>query len=237
MRLTSKSAALVLIALAVAVVIGTACAMPATSDQPANNQKMSDKPSTPTNNAPVVSTPNADHVQQGIEGLDFNSGIKLDRTGGKPRLIINYTVMNRGKSDVLLFNQGDVNNPGSATVYIEPRPDGVVEISKKGFMPPDNPSPTFIVYPGATRLGPGKSFSDKIELTLSYLTRKHPYAASVSGIAMPDPVRKVRFCLGASPSEGVETKTVGEGRRKILVPDIKGLAQQRLLCSDVQEIQ
>lgn len=237
MRLTINSVALALFAFVGAVAIVTACATPVINEPPANNQKMSDKTSAPSKNAPASTTPEAGSAEQKVEGLDFKSQIKLDRQSDKPRLIINYTLTNHGKAPMLVFNQGDVSNPGAATVYIEPQSDGVVEISKKGFMPPENPSPTFIVYPGASMLAPGKSLSDKIELTLAYLTRKHPYTASASNAAMPDPVKKVRFCLGVSPADGVETKTVGEGRRKILVPDIKGLARQQVLCSEVQEIQ
>jgi len=236
MRLTINSVALVLLAFAGAVAVVTACATPVINEQPANNQKMNDETSAPSNNAPA-STPEAVSSEQKLEGLDFKSEIRLERQSGKPRLIINYTLTNQGTAAVLVFNQGDVSNPGPATVYVEPQADGVVEISKKGFMPPENPGPTYIIYPGATTLAAGKSISDKIELTLAYLTRRHPYAASASNAAMPNPVKKVRFCLGVSAAQGVKTKTAGEGKRKILVPDMTGLARQQVLCSEVQEIQ
>ena len=192
--------------------------------------------SSSTSTAQPVNTNNIENAEKGIDGIEFNSDIRLDSSSGKERLIIKYSVKNNSNKPVLVFNQGDESNPGRFTVYIEPMADGTVEISKRGFLPPDNPSPTYVVYPGALKLEPGKNITDTVELTLQYITRRRPYASVTPAANMPETIKKVRFCLGIAPSEGVELKPVGDGNKKILITDFNGLARQQLLCSEVKTI-
>jgi hypothetical protein len=225
-----------LIALVISSFMAGACGVSAISDKNNGNQSMSNASPTPSTGQPV-NTGSADQAEKGMDGIEFNSDIQLDRSSGKERLIIQYSVKNNSRKPVLIFNQGDESNPGPFTVYIEPLADGTVEISKRGFLPPDNPSPTSVVYPGALKLEPGKSINDKVELTLQYITRRRPYASVTPGASMPERIQKVRFCLGIAPSEGVELKPLGDGNKKIMVADFNGLARQQLLCSEVKTIQ
>jgi hypothetical protein len=213
-----------------------ACGVSAISDKTNGNQPMSNPSSSPSTEQPANSD-SPGKTGNRVEGVEFNSDIQLDRSSGKERLLIKYSVKNNSGKPVLIFNQGDESNPGPFTVYIEPMADGTVEISKRGFLPPDNPSPTYIVYPGALKLEPGKSITDRVELTLQYITRRRPYASVTPGASMPETIKKVRFCLGVAPSEGVELKAVGDGNKKIWVTDMNGLARQQLLCSEVKTIQ
>jgi hypothetical protein len=212
-----------------------ACGVSAISYKNNGNQPMSNTSSGASTEQPVNSS-SADKAGNTLEGVEFNSDIQLDRSSGKERLVIKYSVKNNGSKPVLVFNQGDESNPGPFTVYIEPLADGTVEISKRGFLPPDNPSPTYVIYPGALKLEPGKSINDRVELTLQYITRRRPYASVTPGAGMPETIQKVRFCLGIAPSEGVELKTVGDGNKKIWITDFNGLARQQLLCSEVKTI-
>jgi hypothetical protein len=225
-----------LVALAISSFTAGACGVSAISDKPNGNQPMSNPSPTSSAEQPVKPS-SADPVATGMEGIEFKSDIQLDRSSGKERLVIKYSVKNNSGKPVLLFNQGDESNPGPFTVYIEPLADGTVEISKRGFLPPENPSPTFIIYPGALKLEPGKSINDTVELTLQYITRRRPYASVTAGASMPEKIQKVRFCLGIAPSEGVVLKPVGDADKKILITDFNGLARQQLLCSEVKTIQ
>lgn len=153
-------------------------------------------------------------------------------------LRVEYKVTNRSGKPILIFNQGDTNNPGpEGAVYVESKADGIVEISERGWLPPGEPSPTFLVYPGALLLAPGKTTQKRLEFTVDYLVARRPYGSMTPGVAMPRPIKRVRYCLGVVPAEGIETRSEGEGDRRILVPDYKAIVTQRLLCSAVQDIE
>jgi hypothetical protein len=173
-----------------------------------------------------------------MQGVDFAPRLSVVERGGQKRLRVEYTLTNRTGRPLLVFNQGDTQNPGpDGAVYVEPRADGVVEISQRGWEPPAEPSPAEVVYPGALLLAPGASASKELELTLDYLVARRPYRTVAPGVEMPRPVRRARFCVGVVPAEGVETRHEGEGARRILIPDYKGVVNQRLLCSPVLEIE
>lgn len=172
-----------------------------------------------------------------MQGVDFAPRLSVVERGGQKRLRVEYRLTNRTGRPLLVFNQGDTHNPGpDGAVYVEPRADGVVEISQRGWEPPTEPSPAEVVYPGALLLEPGASASKELELTLDYLVARRPYRTMTPGVEMPRPVRRARFCIGVVPAEGVETRQEGEGARRILIPDYKGVVNQRLLCSPVLEI-
>ena len=174
----------------------------------------------------------------GMKGVDFAPRLSVVERGGQKRLRVEYKLTNRTGRPLLVFNQGDTHNPGpDGAVYVEPRADGVVEISQRGWETPTEPSPAEVVYPGALLLEPGASASKELELTLDYLVARRPYRTMAPGAEMPRPVRRARFCLGVVPAEGVETRHEGEGARRILIPDYKGVVNQRLLCSPVLEIE
>lgn len=176
--------------------------------------------------------------ESGMDGVDFAPRITVVERAGEKRIRVEYKVANRTGKPLLVFNQGDTDNLGEdGTVYIEPQADGVVEISQRGWETPAAPSPTQVVYPGATLLTPGASTSKNFELTIAYLAARRPYGSMTPGVAMPRPVRRVRFCLGVAPAEGIQTRTQGEGAQRVLVPDYKAIVTQRLLCSPVQEIE
>lgn len=173
-----------------------------------------------------------------MQGVDFAPRLSVVERGGQKRLRVEYSVTNRTGRPLLVFNQGDTHNPGpDGAVYVEPRADGVVEISQRGWEAPTEPGPAEVVYPGALLLEPGASASKELELTLDYLVARRPYRAMAPGAEMPRPVRRARFCLGVVLAEGVETRHEGEGARRILIPDYKGVVNQRLLCSPVLEIE
>lgn len=179
--------------------------------------------------------------EEGIPGVELAADIRVIPAGPGhigDGLQIKYKVTNRSGKPILLFNQGDINNLGpEGAVYIEPKPDGIVEISERGWIPPTEPSPTFPVLPGAMLLAPGKSTDKQLNFTINLLVARHPYRSMTPGVTMPRPVKRVRYCLGVVPAEGIEARTEGEGAKRALIPEYKAIVTQSLLCSAVQDIE
>jgi hypothetical protein len=185
-------------------------------------------------------TPNASSsTDAGVDDLDFETSI---RATGRDHLLISYTVRNRGRQPVLLMNRPPARSGTSAPlpnpnfVYVETRPDGVVEISKRVKEPPRETTVFIPDVLGATLLAPGQSFREEVRVDLAARRRKS--AQPVRDVPdLPDPVKRVRFCLGTAPSEGITTRTFGQGKNKTLYPDAGAvLSKQRVLCSETTEL-
>lgn len=175
----------------------------------------------------------------GADDLSFETTI---RATGRDGLLISYTVKNRGRQPVLLMNRPPARSGTSAPlpnpnfVYVETQPDGVVEISKRVKAPPRETTVFIPDVLGATLLAPGQSFSEEVRVDLAARRRKS--AQPVRDVPdIPDPVKRVRFCLGTAPSEGITTRTFGQGKNKTLYPDAGAvLSKQRVLCGDTTEL-
>lgn len=170
--------------------------------------------------------------------VDFQSSIRAE---GKQRLVISYQVTNRSDKPVLVLNrlaaQLDSTNiaPDPNAVYIEPTEDGTIEISKRAYPTPNGPTVTTPYLPGASMLEPGQSISEEIRVALP-LRRRRPYMSVVPAPAMPDPARKIKFCLGVAPAEGIVTRAFGEGSKRALYPQYSVVLKQKLFCSDTVTI-
>lgn len=176
---------------------------------------------------------------QGSDDLSFEANI---RATGRDQLLIRYTVRNRGSQPMLLINRPPAR-PGSSTplpnpnfVYVETQPDGTVEISKRVKELPRETTVFMPDVPGATLLAPGKSFSEDVNVDLA-ARRRRTEKPITSVPEIPDPVKKVRFCLGVAPAEGLTTKAVGKGKNQVIYPDPGAvLMKQRLLCSETVDL-
>lgn len=62
--------------------------------------------------------------------------------------------------------------------------------------------------------------------------RQHPYGRYYKQVAVPDPLRRVRFCLGVVKGDA-ETKTT-RGTR--VLTSLQAVASQELLCSETKEL-
>ena len=171
-------------------------------------------------------------TKQPASGLDFEARLRVE--GGK--LLISYRVTNRSGREVLVVNRGDTESGlGPGRVYVEPQPDGTVELSRRAFrQPADRVCRTREVppYPGVSRLGPGQSISEEVSVGLPprYAT---PFADCTPVPQMPSPVRRVKFCLGVI--RGGAGKTSAE-RGADIITDGQLIGRQELLCGDVFEL-
>ncbi|HEV2801894.1 MAG TPA: hypothetical protein VGW12_15565 [Pyrinomonadaceae bacterium] len=175
--------------------------------------------------------------------VDFTTNVRAD---GRDQLLVSYTVKNRGRQSLLLMNRPPARggaSPSSSSppnpnfVYVETRPDGVVEISKRVQEPPRETTVFIPDVLGATLLAPGQSFSEEVRVDLA--ARRRRSAQAVRDVPnIPDPVKRVRFCLGVAPSEGITARSFGQGKNKVIYPDAGAVLQkQRVLCGDVMELQ
>lgn len=195
---------------------------------------------TPDTTRGEASAPNVHTLPAvGADDLSFETTI---RATGRDGLLISYTVRNRGRQPMLLMNRpparggasGPLPNPNF--VYVETQSDGVVEISKRVKAPPRETTVFVPEVLGATLLAPGQSFSEEVRVDLAARRRKS--AQPVRDVPdIPDPVKRVRFCLGVAPSEGITARTFGQGKNRTIYPDAGAvLLKQRVLCGETTEL-
>lgn len=150
-------------------------------------------------------------------------------------LVVEYSVTNRGARSVLLVNRGDTSfGLGPGRVYVEPREDGTVNLTQRGYtLPPgySGPAPTAAIYPGVSELAPGKTATETLRVRAPK-ARQHPYSRYYKEASVPEPLRRVRFCLGVVNGDA-ETKTT-RGTR--VLTSLQAVAAQELLCGEVKEL-
>jgi len=170
-------------------------------------------------------------TKQPSRDIDFEARTRVE--GGK--ILVSYRVTNRTKEEVLVVNRGDTElGLGAGRVYVEPQPDGTVELSQRAFrQPADRMCRTREVppYPGVSRLKPGQSINEEVSVALPPRLAS-PYADCTPVPQMPSPVKRVKFCLGVIRGGG---KTSNE-RGTDIVTDGRLIGRQELLCGDVFEL-
>lgn len=164
--------------------------------------------------------------------LDFKADIRREASGD---IVVEYSVTNRGSRSVLLVNRGDTSfGLGPGRVYVEPREDGTVYLTQQGYtLPPgySGPAPTAAIYPGVSELAPGKTATETVRARAPK-ARQHPYGRYYKQAAVPEPLRRVRFCLGVIKGDA-QTKTT-RGTR--VLTSLQAVAAQELLCTDAKEL-
>jgi hypothetical protein len=200
------------------------------STAPASNNAAASA-STPFASSPAPPTGSAN--ESASDNLTLDATISADGHGA---LLVSYKVTNRGKAPVLLLNQGDTSfGLGAGRVYIEPQADGSVDLTQRGFAVPSStqgPTPFAAIYPGVATLAAGQTLNQNLKV-LPPLARRHPYMQGAPNHPMPDPLKRVRFCLGVIESADAPTK-ISKGVR--VLTSLQAISQQRLLCSPVQEL-
>ena len=151
----------------------------------------------------------------------FSATIKRQGEG----LAIGYTVRNQGAEPIVAY----IGVPGDAAshsydVFVTAHEDETVEIAKRTFaIPPGTNADTVGTIEGAV-IPPGEHFSEEFFLSLP-LKGNRPY---VSEVELPDPVKKVVFCIGALlQKEAPEQKPADNNRGAY---PLNG--PQHLFCSD-----
>lgn len=164
--------------------------------------------------------------------LDLKAGARREAGGD---IVVEYSVTNRGPRPVLLLNRGDTSfGLGPGRVYVEPQADGTVHLTQRGYtLPPGHkgPGPTAAIYPGVSELAPGKTAQETVRVRAPK-SRQHPYGRYYPDVPVPDPPRRVRFCLGVVPADA-QTKTT-RGTR--VLTSLQAIAAQELLCADPQQL-
>lgn len=164
--------------------------------------------------------------------LDLKASLRREAGGA---ISVEYSVTNRGPRPVLLLNRGDTSfGLGPGRVYVEPQEDGTVYLTQRGYMlPPGHkgPGPTAAIYPGVSELAPGQTAKETVQVRAPK-SRQHPYGRYYPNVPVPDPPRRVRFCLGIVPADA-PTKTT-RGTR--VLTSLQAVAAQELLCADPQEL-
>lgn len=164
--------------------------------------------------------------------LDLKANARREAGGD---ISVEYSVTNRGPRPVLLLNRGDTSfGLGPGRLYVEPQPDGTVNLTQRGYtLPPSDmgPGPTAAIYPGVSELAPGQTAKETVRVRAPK-SRQHPYGRYYPNVPVPDPPRRVRFCLGVVPADA-QTKTT-RGTRVLI--SLQAIAAQELLCADPQDL-
>ncbi|HVF42694.1 MAG TPA: hypothetical protein VM936_06775 [Pyrinomonadaceae bacterium] len=164
--------------------------------------------------------------------LDFKADVRREAGGD---IVVEYSVTNRGARAVLLVNRGDTSfGLGPGRVYVEPQEDGTVLLTQRGYtLPPGHsgPAPTAAIYPGVSELAPGKTATETVRARAPK-GRQHPYGRYYPQAAVPEPLRRVRFCLGVVKGDA-GTKTT-RGTR--VLTSLQAVAAQELLCGETKEL-
>jgi hypothetical protein len=184
----------------------------------------------PSNVARPDAVADADAAQNAQ--LDLKVDIRREAGGD---IVVEYSVTNRGARPVLLVNRGDTSfGLGPGRVYVEPQDDGTVNLTQRGYtLPPGHsgPGPTAAIYPGVSELAPGKTATETLRVRAPK-GRQHPYGRYYKEVAVPDPLRRVRFCLGVVKGDA-KTKTT-RGTRVLM--SLQDVAAQELLCGETKEL-
>lgn len=186
--------------------------------------------SAPSNVARPEAVDDADAAQK--SRLDLKVDIRREAGGD---IVVEYSVTNRGARPVLLVNRGDTSfGLGPGRVYVEPQEDGTVDLTQRGYMLPtgnSGPGPTAAIYPGVSELAPGKTATETLRVRAPK-GRQHPYGRYYKQVPVPEPLRRVRFCLGVVKGDA-KTKTT-RGTRVLM--SLQDVAAQELLCSETKEL-
>jgi hypothetical protein len=195
----------------------------------ARNMNRTDDAATPTPPAPTE--PAAGEAE--LKNVELTATVRREPDLS---LVVEYRVANRGASPVLLLNRGDTTHGlGAGKLYVEPRPDGVLRLTQQAYaLPADyrGPGPTAPIHFGVSTLAAGAEVSETLKLSPP-LRRSFPYARYYPEQPVPDPPKKVQFCLGVVSAAGA--KTTDDGGVRVLA-DRRAAEKQNLLCGPVQNL-
>ncbi|HEU4426991.1 MAG TPA: hypothetical protein VFR67_31055 [Pilimelia sp.] len=147
-------------------------------------------------------------------------------------LNVSYTLTNNDTSPVVVFNRIPPASPRN-TAYVSVRRDGTVEVAERTFSrPPDVEAYATTDYGGPV-VGPGATVEHRLSLPLP-LRENRPYVDQ----ELPDPVRKVVFCVGVARYTPGGKAPLRDGATEYVTVQQHGpsLGEQHLFCSQPVEL-
>jgi hypothetical protein len=167
-------------------------------------------------------------------------------------LHISYDLVNESGQDLIVLNRvpaysksGVPSDDADAVYVVGEKPDGRVQIAKRAFGMPDTDNMTWTQIPQifGVRIGQRQSVSEDITVALP-LRRHHPYGDDFGDgpIALPDPVKEVRFCLGVvraaeAPATTPSAGPSPAGNGTVALPHLAtSTSVQHLFCSAPRSI-
>lgn len=151
-------------------------------------------------------------------------------------LSIDYEIRNAGDKSFVIYNRGHFGfDDGKNVVYVEPQPDGNIEISQKAFVEPRDkqcPARLIPIVPQGSLLKAKQTMKEQVDLELPPKL-KSPYADCLPIVVMPAEIKQARFCVGAAEVlDRAKVRISADG----IVQGRDGLSEQQLLCSNIIEL-
>lgn len=148
-------------------------------------------------------------------------------------LVVNYTLQNVGKNDYVIYNQGHSDQTSRSTVYTEVLSEGLVELSQKQLVEPQDkqcPARFVAIIARAAWLKSGSTVSEKVYVEFP-ITHKTPFDDCGPIPPTPEKLEKVKFCIGYAPADSQKVTIDSNG---VVVTAAAGaVSEQKFICSDV----
>lgn len=176
-----------------------------------------------------------------IPGVDFTATVAIS----DDEVTITYGLVNGSSTKLYLANRvgrGDAYGRISHDpnfVYATGTPEGGVDLSKRAFATPDTDRKSWAQAPrvGVSVLAPGDRMVET--LTVPWPLERHQPWGSDYGygeVSLPDPVERVRFCLGVLPEPTPAAAAMGKDDQGRAVTHGNATnAAQHVYCSDPVE--
>jgi hypothetical protein len=154
-------------------------------------------------------------------------------------LVIDYQVANDDTVPIVVFNGVPAKDTVSApksdpnAVYVTASSGGTVDLAKRLFPVPSGVDPAARFLMRGTLVEPGARFAERVIVALPPRARV-PYVDAAAAPALPDPVRRVRFCLGGARQSAVRPvpPDSGDADPHPIYPHAAGVdAYQSVVCS------
>lgn len=164
--------------------------------------------------------------------------VSFDVTADGDGVHIGYRLRNTGAEPIVVLEgvpeTDTMNTPEAApdAVYVTARADGTVELSQRAFGFPAGGAVAVPFQIGGTVVAPGAEIARSFTVPLP-LRGRQPYGgAAGTPTDLPEPVRRVAFCLGVLPANMIDMRRDGTAEHPVYGHmDFTAQAQQ-VLCSD-----
>lgn len=153
-------------------------------------------------------------------------------------LRISYRLRNTGSVPLIVYNgvprtdSPEKITPAPEAVYVTARTDGTVELAKRTFPVPEGVNPYARLLVGGTIVPPGDDLSETFTVPLPLIARRPYQEAMSTPPRLPDPVRRVVFCLGATRQDAFPTRWASGAPGAGDGPVFLHPSPQHLFCSD-----
>jgi hypothetical protein len=170
-------------------------------------------------------------------GSTVDADLSISADVAADRLRLSYRLRNNGTSPVVALNGvpavDTVADPAvdPDAVYVTARDDGTVEIAQRAFAPPAGVDPAAPFQLAGTVVPGGGEVAGELTVPLP-LRGRSPYGPLAGGDRLPDPVRRVVFCIGVLPDTMIEMRRDGTAERPVYGHLDFTVAAQRLVCAE-----